>query len=103
MVNLLTVPPATYRIVRVPGFYCCHCQAQLPDGPTGKVHVTTAHAGKASPDSSNPFGLRLNNFYECTKEKGTPVKAPAQQVAGKAAAPAVKKPSWFRKIFGGGK
>lgn len=57
-----------YRIERAPGYYCCHCERKLDDGPGGRVHVETAHAGKASPDPSNPSGFRRDNFFACVRE-----------------------------------
>jgi hypothetical protein len=57
-----------YRIDRAPGYYCCHCQQKLDDGPTGQAHVETTHKKKKSTDPSNPCGYRKDNFYACVKE-----------------------------------
>lgn len=60
---------AIYRIMRIPGYYCCHCEGPLPDGSAGKVHVALAHAEDKSPDTSNPAGYRRDNFFACEKEE----------------------------------
>lgn len=67
MVKLRTDPPATYKIVRMPGYYCCHCNESLSDSPSGPIHVSMAHPGKKSPDPFNPSGFRKDNFYECIR------------------------------------
>lgn len=62
-----------YTIKRGPGHYCCHCGVKLVDAAAfvapkitaGMQHVATAHAGKRSPDASNPAGYRRLNHYEC--------------------------------------
>lgn len=58
----------SYKIVRGPGHYCCHCQTALPDGQTSQVHVAANHEGEKSPDPSNPAGYRRDNFFACEKE-----------------------------------
>jgi len=58
-----------YRIARTPGHYCCHCQKAVDDGSGGQAHVAAAHAGKVSPDPSNPAGYRRDNFYACVREE----------------------------------
>jgi hypothetical protein len=58
----------TYTILRMPGMYCCHCDAKLeddPSGATGRAHLAAEHAGTPSPDPSNPAGFRVTNAYEC--------------------------------------
>jgi len=73
-----------YKILRGPGYYCCHCGKELPDAnlfikddqgePTdrtfGMEHVEQVHSGKKSPDSNNPAGYRRVNGYECVLEEG---------------------------------
>jgi len=62
-----------YTVKRLPGYYCCHCGASLPDAgrmvapgvTAGMQHVAEAHAGKKSPDESNPAGYRRINAFEC--------------------------------------
>lgn len=61
----------SFKILRVPGTYCCHCETQLEDDPTGRTgrdHVRGQHEGQASPDPSNPLGFRYTNAYECELE-----------------------------------
>jgi hypothetical protein len=55
-----------YRVVRTPGFYCCHCGARLvgdpriDDGKEGAAqrlaHVVEKHGDAPSPDAENPAG-----------------------------------------------
>jgi len=57
-----------YKIVRAPGYYCCHCNAKLDDGgATARAHLAT-HKAKKSPDVNNPAGYRKDNFYAGVKE-----------------------------------
>jgi len=64
---LNTVPPLKYRVVRGPGYYCCHCNAAVGDSSAAKEHILSAHAGEASPDPFNPAGYRKDNFYHCER------------------------------------
>lgn len=57
-----------YQIKAAPGYYCCHCNRLLGDGPSGRAHVKEAHKGEQSPDPGNPAGYRKDNFYACEKE-----------------------------------
>ncbi|MFQ5757189.1 MAG: hypothetical protein ACE5H7_14015, partial [Acidiferrobacterales bacterium] len=57
-----TRPELSYKIVREPGYYCCHCNKKLDDGPSARTHIEAAHAGKNSPDPGNPSGYRRDNF-----------------------------------------
>jgi len=57
-----------YRILRGPGYYCCHCAAPQADGMAARVHLELAHKGAASPDPNNPAGYRRANAFECEKE-----------------------------------
>lgn len=58
----------TYKLTKVPGYYCCHCGEAQPDGVVAKMHVENAHKGKPSPDASNPAGYMRLNAYEGKKE-----------------------------------
>lgn len=58
-----------YTVNKVPGSYCCFCDAKLDDdttGTSGREHVREFHEGAESPDPSNPMGFRVTNAYECT-------------------------------------
>lgn len=68
VVTILSDPPVVYRIVRVPGYYCCHCQRPLDDGGVARAHLAAEHDGEGSPDPSNPAGYRRDNFYACARE-----------------------------------
>jgi hypothetical protein len=68
-----------YKILRGPGYYCCHCGKQLQDAnffiknasgeqtktTRGMQHVETVHKGAKSPDLGNPAGYRRVSGYEC--------------------------------------
>ncbi len=67
-----------YRMLRSPGYYCCHCGMALEEagawadeGRTttqGMVHVATAHPKKASPDASNPAGYERITYFDCVRQ-----------------------------------
>ena len=57
-----------YAVTRMPGRYCCHCGARQDDEKGARAHIVAAHAGKASPDKSNPAGYAVTNAYECVLE-----------------------------------
>lgn len=59
----MTVP---YKLLRKPGYYCCHCKAALDSG-TGKAHVEAEHDGELSPDPANPSGYEMINYYDCVE------------------------------------
>ncbi len=73
----------TYRIVRVPGAYCCHCDAPVPGGLTvalaaeSLAHVAQVHPGDESPDPHNPAGYRVESCYGTVLEVGKPIELPA--------------------------
>lgn len=67
-IALDTRPPLTYKILRVPGHYCCHCGAKLDGDDAARAHIAAAHAGLPSPDKSNPAGYELIHCYDCVKE-----------------------------------
>jgi hypothetical protein len=68
---------ARYRVLRAPGFYCCHCGEKLEGDPRSvedcrknaarKAHVAASHPGVPSPDPQNPAGYRGATTYECEK------------------------------------
>lgn len=77
-----------YTITRIPGTYCCHCDAKLDDdvrGDSGRRHVTTYHAGVASPDTSNPAGFLVTHAYECVLDAAQHAKWNGAAVAQQAA------------------
>jgi hypothetical protein len=63
-----------YRVVRMPGYYCCHCGEKLEgdpsimDGTEGakkrSAHVMEKHADKKSPDPENPSGYMGTNSFK---------------------------------------
>lgn len=56
-------PDVVYKIVRGPGWYCCHCAKKLSDSVEGAAHVKAEHAGVTSPDDNNPSGWSRDNHY----------------------------------------
>jgi len=67
-IALHTKPPASYTILRGPGYYCSHCKVKLGDQAEARLHVNTEHKGQKSPDTSNPSGYEKTNFYDCKKD-----------------------------------
>lgn len=57
-----------YKIVRRPGYYCCHCKKAVDDGQSALIHLAAQHQGVTSPDPSNPAGYERINYYDCVKE-----------------------------------
>ena len=83
-----------YAIVRMPGMYCCHCDAKLVDdtsGASGRDHVQAMHGGQPSPDANNPAGFRQTHAYECVLDEGQHAKW--QALDGSAVQYPYKRPS----------
>ena len=73
-----------YTIVRMPGTYCCFCDAKLDDDTTGalpRAHIAQQHAGETCADKSNPAGFRVTNAYECVLDEEQHAYWNAQVVA----------------------
>lgn len=56
-----------YRIIRQPGFHCCHCNLALDGSAEARQHVA-AHDTSVIADPQNPSGYRLDHFYDCIRE-----------------------------------
>jgi len=60
-----------FKVLKVPGRYCCHCGEKLTDdadGAAARKHVVEHHVGKKSPDEQNPSGYVMQNYYDCELE-----------------------------------
>lgn len=58
-----------YKIMQLPGIFCCFCNLALPEGGfMAQQHVAACHPGHVSPDTNNPAGYRHDVFYRCIKE-----------------------------------
>jgi len=85
-----------FNIDHPPGRYCCHCgEAQqnenfdkggdfIPQGDPrlgagARKHVAEKHAGKTSPDPSNPSGYKMKNYYGVTPDDSVPTINPKTQ------------------------
>jgi len=68
-ITLDTRPPLGYRIVRAPGYYCCHCAVRLGDAAAARAHIEADHPGTISPDPFNRAGYERIHYYDCVKEK----------------------------------
>lgn len=82
-----------YTVQRMPGLYCCHCDATLDDDPTGeagRAHVAAMHADTASPDASNPAGYLRTHAYECVLDEVQHAVWASPAVAQRMAQPAPK-------------
>lgn len=55
----------TYKIVRVPGYYCCHDDAPVANEREAREYIEKNHKGKECDDPNNPSGYRKDNFYHC--------------------------------------
>jgi hypothetical protein len=85
-----------YVIVRTPGYYCCHCDASLPDAAqiispgftSGMKHVRDEHGDAPSPDPFNPAGYRKDCFYFCINDS-----IPADE-----SKPSAPSKSWFERF-----
>jgi hypothetical protein len=63
-----------YKVVREPGYYCCHCGKRLEGDPRNtadqadnasrKEHVQNEHTGAKSPDPENPAGYMGTCSYK---------------------------------------
>lgn len=52
-----------YRIVRAPGWYCCHDGKKLNNSDEGREYVDTFFKGVPSPDPNNPSGwCRIHHY-----------------------------------------
>ena len=58
-----------YEILRDPGRYCCHCEMELMDEGSAKVHVEGVHPGETYPDLANPSGYERINYFDCVREE----------------------------------
>jgi len=68
VLTILSEPRVVYRIVRTPGYYCCHCHRPLDDSGVARAHLAEEHPDVPSPDPANPAGYRRDNFYACARE-----------------------------------
>lgn len=62
---LHTRPELTYKIIAVPGYFCCHDNTALGGEKEAKTYVEENFAQEKSPDNENPCGYRKDNFYRC--------------------------------------
>jgi len=65
---LKTKPKLSYRIKRMPGYYCCHCGESQPGALEAQAHVAADHGKKKSPNPENPSGYERILYYDCVKE-----------------------------------
>jgi hypothetical protein len=55
-----------FRVLELPGVYCCHCGSKLDAGnEVAQAHVADHHADDASPDPQHPAGYRVSHAYAC--------------------------------------
>lgn len=74
-----------YAIERVPGRWCVHCRAKLPDDVTGaaaRAHVAANHAGQVSPDSRYPAGYACPAHYKVRLDAQQHERLKARQASG---------------------
>jgi len=54
-----------YKILRSPGYFCCHDNQSLGGEKECREYVAINFAGIDSPDKNNPSGYRKDNFHAC--------------------------------------
>ena len=54
-----------YKILRMPGYFCCHDNAPLGSEKEAVEYLDANFDGAASPDANNPAGYRKDNFLAC--------------------------------------
>jgi hypothetical protein len=54
-----------YRVVAIPGYYCCFDNTKLADQFEARKYVAENFAGQESPDPQNPAGYRNDAFFLC--------------------------------------
>ena len=64
--------PIAFRVVRVPGLYCCHCGVAVHGSAAARAHIAAEHPGQASPDPENPSGYMVTHAYKGVQQ-GMPV------------------------------
>ncbi len=57
-----------YRVVRVPGTYCCHCGVSVHDAGGARAHIAAEHEGATSPDPENPSGYMRTHAFKGVRE-----------------------------------
>lgn len=65
IVHAAGAPDLVYRIVRGPGYWCCHCGCALENDRAAQAHLAAAHKDQPSPDENWPAGFACLNHYEC--------------------------------------
>lgn len=59
------VDAVEFKVLRTPGYYCCHTGEKLDGEKEARAHIKARFAGKASPCKNNPSGYSKDNFYTC--------------------------------------
>lgn len=81
-ISPLDAAPVVYRRVRLPGLYCCHCDAPLEGNAVDCLaHVRAEHGDAPSPDPNNPAGYRRDNFGAWVNEAQTRSEATPEELA----------------------
>jgi len=62
-------PDLIYKIVVLPGTYCCHCGEAAGNSKAALAHVKKEHKGKKSPSANHPAGYAVHHFYMCELER----------------------------------
>lgn len=60
------IEDVAFKVLEVPGAYCCHCGVKLQGGnDIAQAHVAEHHPDHESPDPENPSGYRVSHAYRC--------------------------------------
>ncbi len=54
-----------YKVIRKPGYYCCHDEKLLAGEEAAREYVAKNYPDTDSPDPQNPAGYRKDDFFYC--------------------------------------
>lgn len=63
VITLNTKPELNFKIIREPGYYCCHDDEPCGTGAEARSYLEENFKDIESPDPNNPSGYRKDNFY----------------------------------------
>lgn len=62
-----------YKVLRIPGYYCCFCGGKLDGEVKSRAHVLELHKDAKKPNTrasrNNPAGYELAAYFSCAREE----------------------------------